>query len=49
MKNLFEAFNRGKLIIPDKTVDFEKIPWSRHSAFEGGRIKAHCYFRGNKW
>lgn len=39
MKNLFEAFNRGKLIIPDKTVDFEKIPWSRHSAFEGVELK----------
>lgn len=30
MKHLFEAFNRGQLIIPDKTLKFENIPWSKH-------------------
>lgn len=39
MKNLFEAFNKGHLIVPNKTTDFENIPWSKHPTFEGVELK----------
>ncbi len=39
MKNLFEAFNQGQLIIPGKTVNFESIPWNKHPAFDGVALK----------
>lgn len=29
MKDLFETFNQGHLIIPDKTLNFENVPWSK--------------------
>ncbi len=39
-KNLFEKFNEGgKLLLPDATVTFDAIPWSKHSAFEGVELK----------
>ncbi len=39
MNNLFEAFNRGQLILPDKTLNFENISWSKHPTFEGVELK----------
>lgn len=39
-KNLFEKFNEGgKLLLPDTTVKFENIPWSKHPTFEGVELK----------
>ena len=39
-KNLFEQFNeKGKLLLPDATVDFAAIAWSKHPAFEGVELK----------
>ena len=38
--NLFEKFNEGgKLLLPDATVTFDAIPWSKHPAFEGVELK----------
>lgn len=39
MKDLFEAFNQGRLIIPDKTLNFKNIPWSKHPTFDGVELK----------
>jgi len=39
-KNLFEKFNKeGKLLLPDTTVDFDTIPWSKHPTFDGVELK----------
>ena len=39
-KNLFEKFNEGgKLLMPETTVAFDTIPWSKHPAFEGVELK----------
>ena len=39
-KNLFQKFNKGgKLLLPNATVSFDSIPWSKHSAFEGVELK----------
>ena len=39
-KNLFEKFNEGgKLLLPDVTVIFDAIPWSKHPTFEGVELK----------
>ena len=39
-KNLFEKFNEGgKLLLPDATVTFDAIPWSKHPAFPGVELK----------
>ena len=39
-KNLFEKFNEGgKLLLPDATVAFDSIPWSKHPVFEGVELK----------
>lgn len=38
-KKLFETFNDGKLLLPDDTVSFSKIPWSEHPSFEGVALK----------
>ncbi len=39
-KNLFEKFNEGgKLLLPDTTVTFDSIPWSKHPTFEGVELK----------
>lgn len=39
-KNLFEKFNEGgKLLLPDATITFDAIPWSKHPAFEGVELK----------
>lgn len=39
-KNLFEKFNEGgKLLLPDDTITFDAIPWSKHPTFEGMELK----------
>ncbi|MDE7307313.1 MAG: cupin domain-containing protein [Lachnospiraceae bacterium] len=39
-KNLFERFNEeGKLLLPDATVAFDTLPWSKHPTFEGVELK----------
>ena len=38
-KNVFDAFNEGTLIIPEKTKNFAEIVWSKHPAFEGVELK----------
>ena len=39
-KNLFEKFNEGgKLLLPDATVAFDAISWSKHPTFEGVELK----------
>ena len=39
-KNLFEKFNEGgKLLLPDATVTFDVIPWSKHPASPGVELK----------
>lgn len=40
VKNLFEKFDEGgKLLLPDTTVSFDSIPWSKHPTFEGVELK----------
>lgn len=36
---IFEAFNSGKMLLPERTVDFESIAWSKHPAFKGVCLK----------
>ena len=39
-RNLFEKFNEGgKLLLPDATVTFDAIPWSKHPASPGVELK----------
>lgn len=38
-KNLFEAFNNGSLKLPNKTMNFADIAWSKHPSFEGVELK----------
>lgn len=35
----FEAFNNGKLALPEKTISFSEIAWSKHPTFEGVELK----------
>ncbi len=37
--NLFEKFNNGELRLPDKTILFRDIAWSKHPTFEGVELK----------
>ena len=39
MTDLFESFNRGHLSLPNKTLNFENIPWSKSPAFDGVELK----------
>lgn len=36
---LFEAFNRGKLVFNEGEQAFEQITWSKHPTFEGVELK----------
>lgn len=36
---LFNTFNTGFLRLPDKTVAFEALPWSKHPTFQGVELK----------
>lgn len=38
-ENAVNFFERGKLSLPGKTVDFEEIPWEPHAKFEGVELK----------
>ena len=38
-KELFEKFNNGELRLPEKTICFKKIAWSKHPTFEGVELK----------
>ena len=39
-KNLFEKFNEGgKLLLPDATITFDAIPWSKHLTSPGVELK----------
>lgn len=39
-KNLFEKFNEGgKLLLPDATITFDAIPWSKHPTSPGVELK----------
>lgn len=39
-KTLFEKFNiDGQLLLPDTTISFKDIPWSKHPTFEGVELK----------
>ena len=39
MTDLFEAFNEGHLVLPNKTIDFDNVPWNQHPTFEGVELK----------
>lgn len=39
MKALFEKFNQGQLIIPNKVINFENVPWNKHPTFDGVELK----------
>ena len=39
MKALFEKFNQGQLIIPNKVINFEDVPWNKHPTFDGVELK----------
>ena len=36
---VFESFNNGQLCLPDKTISFADIAWSKHPVFEGVELK----------
>ena len=36
---VFEAFNNGQLRLPNKTISFADIDWSKHPVFEGVELK----------
>lgn len=36
---LFEKFNYGRLALPNSTIDFGNIQWSKHPTFEGVELK----------
>lgn len=39
-RNLFEKFEKGgRLLLPEDTVLFETVPWTKHPAFEGVELK----------
>lgn len=39
-QNLFEQFNNeGKLSLPNGTINFAEIPWTKHATFEGVELK----------
>ena len=38
-KEVFDAFNNGSLEIPEKTIMFAQIEWSKHPTFEGVELK----------
>lgn len=39
MTDLFETFNKGHLLLPNQTLNFENIPWSKHPTFDGVELK----------
>jgi len=49
MKNIFEDFDFGELLLPDESVKFKDIPWKKHPSFEGVEIKCLITFSGNSY
>ena len=37
--DIFELFNNGKLVLPEKETGFAEIGWSKHPTFEGVELK----------
>ena len=37
--DIFELFNNGKLVLPEKEAGFAGIEWSKHPAFKGVELK----------
>lgn len=37
--DVFELFDDGKLVLPEREVNFGEIPWSKHPTFEGVELK----------
>lgn len=44
---IFERFNKGILVLPEKEVDFGKIAWSKHPTFEGVELEAYHHGEGH--
>ena len=38
-KEVFHAFNNGCFVIPEKTIMFDQIEWSKYPTFEGVELK----------
>lgn len=38
-KEVFDAFNNGSLELPEKSIMFDQIEWSKHPTFEGVELK----------
>ena len=36
---LFETFNRGRLVLTDSEISFEQLDWAKHPTFEGVELK----------
>lgn len=39
MENIFEKFNGGRLVIPNRETDFSQLEWNKHPTFEGVELK----------
>lgn len=37
--NVFDAFNKGRLVLPNSLKEFEEVIWSKHPVFEGVELK----------
>ena len=37
--NTFTLFSEGRLVLPDKEVEFDKLPWNPHPSFQGVELK----------
>ena len=35
----FESFNNGRLVLPERSVDFSKLEWCKHPTFKGVELK----------
>jgi quercetin dioxygenase-like cupin family protein len=36
---LFEKFASGRLVLPEKQIEFDAVEWSKHAIFEGVELK----------
>lgn len=39
MNNIFDKFTIGKLSLPEKEIDFDKLKWNQHPTFTGVELK----------
>ncbi|MDE7423127.1 MAG: cupin domain-containing protein [Lachnospiraceae bacterium] len=37
--DIFESFNQGTLVLPDRVKEFQEVEWSKHSTFKGVELK----------